>query len=163
MEGPPVEVLPELEPGDRVLLYFDQYRMDYAYKPDSPLETTVLDVTRKTIREGQGVFPGPLIRLEFEVPAEDEKATAYHMEHKVEDYGEGPVTNASDLLYEEDLMGVISNSGRVGHVATIEVLDDEADGDGVHEVPERWESALEYDHDETAGDGDEDVDMSYEL
>lgn len=121
IEGPPVEILPELEPGDEVLLFFDRYRHGYEYKPDSPLETTVLDVTSESISRAGGSYPGTLTKVFLEVPESDEKATAYWMEHRVEDVAGEIEERASMLLYEEDLQ-VFSSSGGVGNVDKIEVL-----------------------------------------
>lgn len=123
-DGPPVEVLPRLEPDDRVLLFFDRYEHVYEYKPDSPLETTVLDVTTERISGADGVYPGTLTKVFFEVPESDEKATDYWMEHRVEEQGDTTEERASMLLYEEDLQ-VFSSSGSVGNVDRIEVVSDE--------------------------------------
>ena len=123
-EGPPVDVLPDLSPGDEVLLFFDRYWHDYEFKPDSPLETEVLDVSTEEISRGDGVYPGTLITVSFAVPDEDEKATEYRMEHRVEERPDETEVRASFLLYEEDMLA-FSTSGRVGHVDRIEVLTDE--------------------------------------
>ena len=123
IEGSPVEVLPELTPGDTVLLFFDRYHHGYEYKPDSPLETTVLDVHEERVSEGGGVPPGTLTKVFLDVPETDEKATAYWIEHRIEERGDATEERASFLLYEEDLVA-LSTSGRVGHVDRIELLDE---------------------------------------
>ena len=121
IEGSPVDVLPELSVGDELLLYFDRYNQGYPEKPESPLETTVLDVETRELTE-KDTLPGTLTKIVLSVPADDEKADEYWMEHRVEHQGDETYRSAGYLLYEDRMFSALPTSGQVGHIDRIEVL-----------------------------------------
>lgn len=121
--GPPITVLPELEEGDEIRMYFDRYRMEYDSKPESPLETTVLDVTTEPLPQPNPNGEGTVTKYALEVAEDDEKADEYWIE-----YTETPdgyeTENVSYLLYRERRFGVKETTGGVANVDEIELVED---------------------------------------
>lgn len=125
-EGSPREILPTVSPGDRLRCFFDRYNPNYADKPDSPLETEVLDVDVDEVTEAEDPYPGTRTTVSLRVAGDDDdKADSYWIEHRTERIDNELEERVSDLLYEETL-GTFSTSGSVGHIDTIEVLEDDA-------------------------------------
>lgn len=125
-EGSPVDVLPELSPGDVVRLYFDRYNQSYPDKPDSPLESEVLAVDERELTVEEDLLPGVLTTVELSVPEEDEKADRYWIEHRVEHQGDDTRRSTTGVLYEDATFSALPTTGEVGNVDSIEVLADDA-------------------------------------
>ena len=124
-DGAPVDVLPGVEPGDVLECYFDWYHPPYPEKPDSPLRTTVLEITEKDLVEGVDVLPGTLRSVHLTVPKSDEKADRYWIEHREEHQGESIRRSVSQLLYEDATFSAMKTTGRVGNIDRIVVDPDE--------------------------------------
>ena len=120
-DGAPVDVLPGVEPGDVLECYFDWYHPPYPEKPDSPLRTTVLEITEKDLVEGVDVLPGTLRSVHLTVPKSDEKADRYWIEHREEHQGESIRRSVSQLLYEDATFSAMKTTGRVGNIDRIVV------------------------------------------
>ena len=124
-DGAPVDVLPGVEPGDVLECYFDWYHPAYPEKPDSPLRTTVTEITEKELVEGVDVLPGSLRSVHLTVPESDEKANRYWIEHREEHQGESIRRSVSQLLYEDATFSAMKTTGRVGNIDRIVVDPDE--------------------------------------
>jgi len=123
VDGAPVSVLTAVEPGDELELYFDRYNEGYAETPQSPVQTTVLDVTTKELTEEDDLLPGELRSVELTVAEDDETADRYWLEHRTEYDGDGERRSVSNLLYEYQMFSSLSTTGWVGHIDRIVVIE----------------------------------------
>ncbi|WP_247728544.1 hypothetical protein [Halovivax limisalsi] len=126
-DGSPVDVLPSVEPGDELELYFDRYNQGYSETPQSPVRSTVTDVERTELTEEDDLLPGTLVTVSLTVAPDDEKADRYWLEHRTEHDGDETMRSVSDLLYEDTLFSAMPTTGQVGHIDRIVVDPDRED------------------------------------
>ncbi|WP_254862744.1 hypothetical protein [Halovivax gelatinilyticus] len=127
--GPPVEILPTVAPDDELELYFDRYNQAYPETPQSPVRTTVTDVTVEEKTEETDILAGTLRSVSMTVAEDDDKADRYWMEHRIEHEGDETRTLVSDLLYEDSMFSAMTTTGRVGHIDRIVVHPDASNGE----------------------------------
>lgn len=125
LDGPPVDVLTEVDVGDELELYFDRYNEGYAETPQSPVRSSVLDVESTELTAGDDPLPGTLRTVTLTVAEDDETADKYWIEHRTEYDEDGERQSVSHLLYETEMLATITTSGSVGHIDRVVVLSGE--------------------------------------
>lgn len=121
LDGPPVAVLPDVETGDELDLYFDRYNEGYDETPQSPATCTALSIETKELTLENALLPGTLRSITLTVPEDDDTANEYWIEHRTEYDEDGERQSVSALLYEADLLGTMTTTGDVGHIDRVVV------------------------------------------
>lgn len=124
LDGPPVDVLTDVEAGDELELFFDRYNQGYEETPQSPVQSTVLEVEETELTKEEDLLPGTLRSVELTVAEDDDTADRYWIEHRTEYDEDGERQSTSSLLYEYEMLPSMETSGTVGHIDRISVYRD---------------------------------------
>ncbi|MFC3959986.1 hypothetical protein [Halovivax cerinus] len=121
LDGPPVAVLPSVEPGDELELFFDRYNESYDETPQSPIQVTAVAVETRELTAETDLLPGSLRSITLTVPEDDETASTYWIEHRTEYEDEEERQSVSALLYENEMFSAMTTTGEVGHIDRVVV------------------------------------------